>query len=128
MSVRVTGTGSMTTNWDNMRKRIAPKVERGARRGAETLLYFADELVPVETSALKSTGAVRKKAGGLKAEFIVGYGNKLFAAIGYGKGREKRPPHMYAVYVHQMHMKFLEIPYESRRNEMRQAIRNEIKK
>lgn len=121
----VTMSGRMTNNWDKCRKRIAPKVERGLRAAADILLAESQLLVPVETGDLKATGTVRKKQGGLRAVFVVGYGNRLM-----GDGR--RPPWMYAAHrhegrphasmAHQLMTKFLEIPCKTKQPEMIQAM------
>lgn len=130
--VEVQATGTMTTNWDNCLKRQAPRVENGTRAAADVLMVASLELVPMETGALKASGKVRKKAGGLKSEFIVGYGSRLFTGAGFG--RTKRPPFFYAVAVHQGYpsgkhrqpVKYLEIPYETKRNEMRAALHQQL--
>lgn len=134
MGAEVRKSGRMTTNWDNCRKRLAPRVENGIRAGADLLLSESLPLIPEDTGAAKASGHVRKKAGGLKAEFVVGYGSLLFPAAAYGLARRKRPPHMYVVYLHENTLKahtkgqakFLEQPYNEKRQEMVQAINAEI--
>lgn len=132
--VEIQATGQMTTNWDDCRKRIAVRIERATRAAADVLMAASLELIPTETSAAKDSGKVRKKQGGLKSEFIIGYGSVLFTAASYGEARQKRPPHLYVVYLHEdlrkAHLngtaKFLEKPYYDKRAEMRAALREQL--
>ena len=120
--------GHLAPNVRALQQRLAPKVERAERKACEYLLEVASALVPKDTMALHDSGDVRQKKGGLESEFIVGYGSIEFDATGYGKDRMRRPPHMYAFYVHQMQFPFLSEAVTQAREHMAAIIREEMQK
>lgn len=126
IKAEVVYSGKMTTNWDQCRKRIAPRIQRGIRAGADVLLQAANKLCPKDTRALVDSGTVRRVKGGLESEYIVGYGSVLFTAVAYGPARAKRPPHVYAVYVHETGIRFLEIACLEQRSQIVEAINQQI--
>lgn len=124
-TVRLAGT--FATNWDKMRKRTSPRVEKGVRAVATVLLAASKELVPTETGALLASGHINKIKGGLRSEFLVAYGGRAFDPTPFGPNRVRRPPYKYAWYVHQLQLEFLRIPLQTKRAEMQLALRENIK-
>lgn len=127
MKISVERKGDLSTNLEAYRRKIAPKVERGLRKGAEVILEESQALVPQDTQALHDSGHIVRIGSGLETVYIVGYGAKDFDSSGYGKDRIRRPPCEYAVYVHQMQVEFLLIPVMTKQQEMVAAINAEVK-
>lgn len=105
MSAKVTTAGKLQGNYAALKKRLAPRIEAGTRAASDLLMIKSQDLVPKDTLALYDSALVRPKAGGLHAEFIVGYGRSDFPPRTEYSPHEKRIvtrwPHKYAMIVHQ---------------------------
>lgn len=124
----MTRAGHLAQNVRALRLRVGQKAERALRAASGILLEASNELCPKETTALVNSGGVRQKGNGLQVEFIVGYARTDFDPTPYGKDRIRRPPHMYSMYVHVMQVPFLSIAAVQSRDQMRQKIREVMKK
>jgi hypothetical protein len=101
------------------RKSTAAGMERGYVRAGAFLLRKSQQVVPVDTGALKNSGFTRKTGSGFSTDVTVGYTQS------------------YAIYVHEnleaRHKpgkiaKYLEKPARDYRQEMLQIIRREAVK
>lgn len=97
-----------------VRARLEAKLPEGQKKAAQTLLDASQALVPLDTEALKESGAVKEGDGaGFDKVYYVGYGGEfgnsdgVLKTVSGGPGRPDRTvvkvPSEYAVAQHENH-------------------------
>lgn len=102
-----------------VQQRDAVRVRRALLKTGLTLQRFSQELVPIDTSALKNSARTKAEGTGFDTAVTVSYGTE------------------YAVFVHEdleaqhapgKSAKFLETPLRTRQTELRQVFEDEMKR
>ena len=115
---RVTGLKEVLKNVEKVKGATAKGVERGLVKAGLFLQRASQELVPIDTGALRNSAFTRKEGAGFKTKVSVGYTQN------------------YAIYVHEnldAHhgpgkvAKFLETPAREHRDDMLAIVREEAR-
>ncbi len=125
----VSGISDVVKRMHTVKGEFAKGMERGLIKAALHLKRKSQQIVPVDTGALKASAYVKKEGSGFSTDVTVGYGAYVPGFI--------RSPNLYAMWVHErtdLHhaagtmAKFLSIPMEEERDKMGDIIREEASK
>lgn len=116
MGAKITGVSSIIKRMYTVRGDTARGMERGLKKAGPFLQRKSQQIVPVDTGALKNSAFTRATGKGFSTEVLVGY-TQSYAIYVHENLDARHKPGKYA--------KYLETPARENRDEMIRIIRRE---